>query len=625
MDYRSVRRQASDLRRKGQGVLLVFLLVFYALKNYVLLPGAGWLWNLALSTTPQRFITDHNLLVLLKCPQCALAGLFIVAVCCALTAWELSGVLLCLEEIRQGKAVGVLPLFRRSLKNIARLARPRNWLFFVYVMLIMPFIDLYSASGMLDAFAIPEYISDFIMVSLPLKCLFFTAVLALMLLCVRWFYGIQGVLIGQKDFKAACRESARLIKGRWIRQLLDILLYTLLQAALICAVPLIAAAVIGLIEIALLGSHASFALCGRYAALKIFEPFFEAMLSVFLRMAVSAYLVVNYRAAQRTNGIEEASPARDDRSARGRTRSYGFLRPLALGLTVLIPAAACPILTFSVEADPTMVSMFQTSTKIAAHKGYSSQAPENTLSAFEKAVECGKADYIELDIRESKDGIPVVIHNANIYDATGTDCLVYDLDYETIRGLTASYRFSASEFPDAYIPTLEETLAEYGNKIDLIIEIKASDRTPDLPRKIVELINKYGCKEHCQIHSGSYEALEAVKAIDDTIPCGLIVAIGTGAYYDLPCADFFSVEHSFVNETMISAIHRLGKQVYVWTVNEENTIASLADLDVDVIITDYPETVYESYHSFDQLAQAFLASIVPDELLALPKTDPEGY
>ena len=613
MNYREIRIKARELYKKCLGVMLLYIFIFYCLRTFVLLPAERAIWNLILSTTPNSFITDKTILTFIENPQCIAVGLLLVALFCAFTAWELSGILLCLEYYRQDKPIKFTSLFILSLKNIKHLAKPKNWMFFVYIIVIMPFIDVYSAAGMVQAFAVPEYISDFIMKSLPLRIGFYALIVFLVILCIRWFYSMQGVLICHKDFKEACKESEFLLKGRTLRQIVDYVIFVVYQIVTICLIPILIAALIAAIEIALMGDLDSFVLCGRYTIFQIFVPLFKAVISVLLKMSISSYFVENYYAAAQFKQLEPEPMLPEKAVKKGRIWKFKFIKPVIMGGAILLPALTCPVLVAMVEEDPANAAAFTTDAVVAAHKGYSSEAPENTMLAFEEAVNRGTSDMIELDIRESDDGIPVVIHNESMKDATGVNSSIYDVVYDEIKTKCASYQFQAEEFPDAYIPTLEEVLAAYGNKIDLLIEIKMSDETPDLPQKIVDLINKYDCKEHCMIHSGSYEALEKVKAIDDTIPCGLIVAIGTGSYYNLPCADFFSVEHTFVNANMIDTIHSLGKKVYAWTVNDDSAISEMAATRVDGIITDYPDEVYNSYHSFDQLVTTFIYDILPTE------------
>ena len=111
------------------------------------------------------------------------------------------------------------------------------------------------------------------------------------------------------------------------------------------------------------------------------------------------------------------------------------------------------------------------------------------------------------------------------------------------------------------------------------------------------------------------------------------MAFGTGAYYDLPCADFFSVEHSFVNDTMLNIIHSMGKKVYVWTVNTDKTMDDLIGMNIDAVITDYPDDIYDGFHSLDDLAEITLRNLIPEDRILnelIPEADaepvdPESY
>ena len=91
---------------------------------------------------------------------------------------------------------------------------------------------------------------------------------------------------------------------------------------------------------------------------------------------------------------------------------------------------------------------------ISAHRGASSVAPENTLSAFSKAMELG-ADFIEVDVRTTSDGIQVILHDASLKRTTGLEAKVEKTSLKEIRKLSAGYWFG-SQYEDQRVPTLEE-------------------------------------------------------------------------------------------------------------------------------------------------------------------------
>ena len=112
--------------------------------------------------------------------------------------------------------------------------------------------------------------------------------------------------------------------------------------------------------------------------------------------------------------------------------------------------------------------------------------------------------------------------------------------------------------------------------------------------KAADVLREYGFdSSNCVITSQSYETLCKVKELDPEIETGYILALGVGTYYDLPAADFFSVESTFITSGMVQQIHLRGKTVSAWTVNRAEDARDLLSLGVDDVITDKPEMVQD--------------------------------
>ena len=95
----------------------------------------------------------------------------------------------------------------------------------------------------------------------------------------------------------------------------------------------------------------------------------------------------------------------------------------------------------------------------------------------------------------------------------------------------------------------------------------------------------------CTITSQSYETLCKVKELAPEIRTGYILALGVGSYYDLPAADFFSVQSTFITSGMVQQIHLRGKTISAWTINRQQDAEKLLQLGVDDLITDKPEII----------------------------------
>ena len=129
---------------------------------------------------------------------------------------------------------------------------------------------------------------------------------------------------------------------------------------------------------------------------------------------------------------------------------------------------------------------------IIAHRGYSSEAPENTIAAFDLALEAG-FPHIEFDVQLSSDNIPVVIHDRSVDRTTNGSGQVNRMSAAAIQKLDAgaSFRNASGKFyTESKVPTLEEVLDRYKGKAHLYIEIKSEER--DLPRQVANLLDKNG-------------------------------------------------------------------------------------------------------------------------------------
>lgn len=236
-------------------------------------------------------------------------------------------------------------------------------------------------------------------------------------------------------------------------------------------------------------------------------------------------------------------------------------------------------------------------TKVMAHRGASKEAPENTMAAFQKAID-EMADYIELDVQLTGSGEVIVMHDSNAYRTTGVDADIVEMTYRDIRKLDAGSWFS-EEYAGENVPLLKDVLELAQGKIKLNIELKPSDNGELLAKSTVRLIEKYNMVNDCVITSFSNSALQAVKSYNQDIKVGYILSAAYGDFYGMEHVDFFSVNAAFLSKRTIDAIHNSGKQVYAWTVNNKESIKNLTNKGVDGIITDNPVLARETIYSRD--------------------------
>lgn len=242
--------------------------------------------------------------------------------------------------------------------------------------------------------------------------------------------------------------------------------------------------------------------------------------------------------------------------------------------------------------------------QITAHRGDSGNAPENTLPAVEKAMESA-ADYIEIDVQETIDGVVVLMHDSTLARTTGEKSSVSSLRYEQLQRLDAGKWFGL-EFKGTPVPTLEEVLELCKGKCRLNIEIKGNKKTPDLEQHVVDLIHKYDFTRQCVVTSVYKSSLIKIKKFDPKIMTGYILSSAYGRYYLDKDIDFLSMRSTLVTERVVRLAHTYGKEVYVWTVNKKQEAIWLSQLGVDNIITDRPtyirNVVYEQKNNENRIS-----------------------
>ena len=222
--------------------------------------------------------------------------------------------------------------------------------------------------------------------------------------------------------------------------------------------------------------------------------------------------------------------------------------------------------------------------EVTAHRGASLDYPENTMSAFKGAKKLG-AEWIELDVQQTKDGKIIVFHDGEFTRVSGVDTRPLEVPYHVIKRYDAG-RYFDKKFDGEKIPLLEDViLFAKNNNMKLIIELKTYNKNEDFEKKVLDIIKTYEYEKKCIIASGSYESLEKVKNISSEIKTYYISYEVDDEFINSSNIDGFCVENSVIDETLVNKIHNLDKKIWTWTVDSEETLNHMIYLKVDNIIT----------------------------------------
>ncbi|QDZ93449.1 glycerophosphodiester phosphodiesterase [Bacillus altitudinis] len=229
---------------------------------------------------------------------------------------------------------------------------------------------------------------------------------------------------------------------------------------------------------------------------------------------------------------------------------------------------------------------------IIAHRGSSSAAPENTIAAFDVAVEQG-ADYIELDVQMTMDQHVVVIHDDTVDRTTNGNGLVKSYTLDQLKKLDAGSWFD-HQYTNERIPTLQEILERYSQRIGILIEIKHPKRQIGIEKAVARIINRFAYSRHIIIQSFDVHALQRIKAFAPSLRTALIIKpdafkltkrkLTTYSSF----ANCLNMKKTMINKWWIDRIHSFGMEVFIWTVKDQKTADRIKKYPIDGVVTDNP-------------------------------------
>ncbi|MEK3888191.1 glycerophosphodiester phosphodiesterase [Bacillus sp. FSL K6-3431] len=216
-----------------------------------------------------------------------------------------------------------------------------------------------------------------------------------------------------------------------------------------------------------------------------------------------------------------------------------------------------------------------------AHRGYPVKYPENTLSSFQAAYDLG-FKVLEIDVHLSKDGIPVIMHDAKLERMTGEQGQIKDYTLNELK----SFRVQGGET----IPTLEETLQLMKGKMTVNIELKQQGYLyPGMEATVLELIEKVDMMDQVYVSSFDHYAIGRFRELSKDIEIGLIISGATPAvfpYMKEIGAKYLAVEVSFITEEYVQICKENDITLIAWTVNSEEQMNRMASYPSVLCTTD---------------------------------------
>lgn len=228
---------------------------------------------------------------------------------------------------------------------------------------------------------------------------------------------------------------------------------------------------------------------------------------------------------------------------------------------------------------------------VIAHRGASGERPENTLGAFERAIELS-ADMIETDLHLTRDGVVVIHHDASL-GRLGAPGEIRDRTAAELGGLDASL----GRGPFERIPTLLDLLDRFGGRMDFNLELKVGESAPyaGIEAAVVDAVRARGWLPRMLFSCFEDEVLERLRAIGADVRIAVLVSPrkprGVLERAARVGAEAVNPHVSLVDRGFVAAAHAAGLAVYPYTANDPAEMTRLLDCGVDGVITNFPDVL----------------------------------
>ncbi|QWC00258.1 glycerophosphoryl diester phosphodiesterase membrane domain-containing protein [Mycoplasmatota bacterium] len=428
-----------------------------------------------------------------------------------------------------------------------------------------------------------EYFTIFFYMSFALLIIFF----------IEFIFFTHSFVLKGDSIKKSFIESRHAIKDNRIKLLIRFIIYNIIINAFILLIYGLILLFIGLIVGLYRGEEVifGFIITSMYSAYLIISFIFTSVL-VPLNLAIASY-----KFYQRNEVIPQNKSQIKYESIVGKSNRW-LLIPLSI-LFIIIFLLNVFTITDNIRNTENQFQFFKQE-EIIAHRGASSQAPENTFASIELAIQQG-IHSIEIDIQGTVDHVPILLHDPTLDRTTNFNSTlpVNRLNYATIETYDAGSWFS-EQYANEKVPRLEDVFKLIEGNPTYFLDIKSDDILVE--KEIMRLIEVYDMAESVKIMSFNPDQLLRFKRENSNIETVLLISTFYGNINTLIRSE--SIDHFALRITIlqnhpdvIKRIHEFGKTAYAWTVDNEEEINIGVRADVDGFITKRPLDAREIAHS----------------------------
>ena len=576
---------ARSILRRGLPQFAGFELLFRLLGLVVFIPSTAWITGRLIAWSGNGAVSNYDLASYFLSFKGLCYLLVAVTIGFALAFFEFGGLTALAISLQRRERIRMRQLF-----GFLGLALPRLWRlsvrqFLIYLAIALPFLAL--AGGAYRMFLTENDINYYLYAKpLPFWIALTVCIIAglgftfFAIRCfVRWTYSVPLLLFTGASPATALRESTRLVRARKRDTVVMLLRWLAVVALLFSASWLLTL----LLKWVLLGAAGNDpALVLTMTALLVVVQFLTSLAAAILSIVALA-CKVSVRFLQYRPNVTLPDSLIGEETALIR-RAAGFLRT---GWALLAIFTALTVYAGIRLADTVHL---HDATAITAHRGSSIAAPENSMAAILQAIDEG-ADFVEIDVQQTKDGVVVLAHDKDLNRVFGINRRIWEVTYDELKDLDSGAWFGP-RFSGQRIATLAQVIEAVKSRAKLNIELKFNGHDQKLASEVVRIVNEHDFAGDCILTSLDYDGIRRVRAAGPGIRTGVIVTSALGDITKLE-TDVLSVSSAAVTRDLISRARRRNLEVHVWTVNDVPLMNTMLSLGADNIITDDPKLLRE--------------------------------
>ena len=570
MSFINQLKTIKDMIHKHFYTYLKSIIIIQGLWSLIVSPLIIYLFLKAIHFANLNSLTEQTILQIVKNPLSLSAIILIFLITCCFTYYEQAYFLTLVAAHKNNQLINPKEIIKKINKRLKYFISFQFIFLIIYFLLILPIAAVGMNSIIAKQLKIPNFIIDELLKTNSGKLIYGICLLLIIFLNFRLIFTIP-YFIHEKEntIFGAIKKSWQNTKKNQFKILRTIISLLIIQT----------------ISIAII----SFILYLPLAIIERIVPQLAPIIAGITVTAIQWLLFFSFGILQLVMAIILLSFISKTENPTNTNRKINFkYQKIIIFSTIILFITSSVINIFTISE-----TIYQPETLVIAHRGYTANHIENTIASLKDAAKIG-ADYVELDVQETKDQQWVVFHDATLSRLSSHNDRISDLTLAEIQKIELKKGNQTDK-----IPSLEEFIdAAKAINMPLLIEIKIFGTESKEPiERLLQLIKSKDGNNYL-IQTLNESIVQLVKQTSPETTTGILVALNIGNLPDTK-ADFIGLEEFSVNQRLIKQAQNEDKNLFVWTVNQEYLIQNALRMNVDGIITNNPLQAIKLRQSFD--------------------------